>query len=66
MTRKGQWRVHVLLIVAAAVMVVPFVWEILSSFKTNREVSSVPPTLFPADPSLAGYESFFASVPFLA
>jgi multiple sugar transport system permease protein len=66
MTRKGQWRVHLILAAAAALMVVPFVWEILSLFKTNREVSSVPPTLFPADPSLAGYESFFASVPFLA
>lgn len=62
---RGQWVLHLVLIVAAAFMVVPFVWEILTSFKTNAEVSSLPPTIFPADPTLRAYETFFASVPFL-
>jgi multiple sugar transport system permease protein len=53
------------LVIAAAFMVMPFVWEILTSFKTNSEVSSLPPTLVPADPTLRAYETFFASVPFL-
>jgi len=64
MTNRGQWRVHLILIIAAALMVLPFVWEILTSFKTNLEVSSLPPTLFPKDPTTGGYETFFASVPF--
>jgi len=63
--RRGEWVVHLILIVAAAVMVVPFVWEILTSFKTSSEVASLPPTIIPATPTLRGYESFFGSVPFL-
>lgn len=66
MTRKGEWRAHVILVIAAALMVVPFVWEFLTSFKTNNEVASIPPTILPADPTLNAYETFFASVPFLA
>jgi len=64
--RTGEWRVHLILIIAAALMVVPFVWELLTSFKTNLEVSSLPPTLLPEDPTLGGYETFFGSVPFWA
>jgi len=64
--RRGEWRVHAILIVAALLMIVPFVWQILTSFKTNLEVSSLPPTLSPADPTVVGYETFFVSVPFWA
>ena len=66
MTKRGQWRIHTLLIIAAAFMVVPFIWQILSSFKTSNEVSSLPPTLFPASPTIEGFETFFGSVPFWA
>lgn len=63
--RRGQAVVHLVLIAAAALMVVPFIWEILTSFKTSNEVSSLPPTLFPSSPTGRGYYTFFASVPFL-
>ena len=63
---RGQWRIHLILIIAVALMVVPFVWEILTSFKTSNEVASMPPTLFPANPSTVGYESFFSTTPFWA
>lgn len=66
MSKRGEWKIHVILIIASALMVVPFVWEILTSFKTNLEVSSLPPTLFPKTPTTAGYSSFFESVPFWA
>lgn len=61
---RGQWRIHAILIVAAALMIVPFIWQILTAFKTSNEVASLPPTLFPAHPTLAGFDTFFASVPF--
>lgn len=64
--RHGEWRIHVILIIAVALMIVPFVWEILSSFKTNAEVSSLPPTILPEQPSSRGYSTFFDSVPFWA
>jgi multiple sugar transport system permease protein len=54
----------VVLVIAVALMVVPFVWEILTSFKTNLEVSSLPPTLLPANPTVQPYETFFSKVPF--
>lgn len=60
----GEWRIHVILVVAVVLMVVPFVWQILTSFKTNSEVSSLPPTLFPADPTTGAYATFFEMVPF--
>jgi multiple sugar transport system permease protein len=63
---RGQWLIHLVLVVAVAVMVVPFVWEILTSFKTSNEVASMPPTLFPATPTAVGYESFFSVTPFWA
>src|SRR5688572_5241437 len=65
-SRRGQWRLHVVLIVAVTLMVVPFVWEILTSFKTSNEVASLPPTLFPSDPTAKGYRSFFDVTPFWA
>ncbi|MER7245566.1 carbohydrate ABC transporter permease [Kribbella sp. NPDC000426] len=61
---RGEWRLHVVLIIAAALMVVPFGWEILTSFKTSNEVASLPPTLFPAHPTDRGYRSFFEVTPF--
>jgi multiple sugar transport system permease protein len=61
---RGQWLIHLVLVIAVAVMVVPFVWEILTSFKTSNEVASMPPTLFPATPTAGGYESFFSVTPF--
>ena len=63
---RGQWRIHTVLIVAAVLMIVPFVWQILTAFKTSNEVASLPPTILPATPTLAGFETFFASVPFWA
>src|SRR5262245_32275503 len=63
---RGQWRIHTILIVAAVLMSVPFVWQILTAFKTSNEVASLPPTILPATPTLAGFETFFASVPFWA
>lgn len=64
--RHGEWRIHVILILAVALMIVPFVWEILASFKTNAEVSSLPPTILPDEPNVRGYGTFFDSVPFWA
>jgi multiple sugar transport system permease protein len=63
---RRQWPIHVVLVIAAALVVVPFIWEIVTSFKTNLEVSSLPPTLLPKTPTLKGYSTFFGSVPFLA
>ncbi len=46
--------------------VAPFVWQFLTTFKSNGEASQTPPTFFPADPSLDAYATFFETVPFWA
>ncbi|HEY3547906.1 MAG TPA: carbohydrate ABC transporter permease [Propionicimonas sp.] len=63
-SRRGELVIHGVLIVAVVVMVVPFAWQILTSFKTSHEVASLPPTILPAAPTLHAYVIFFGSVPF--
>jgi multiple sugar transport system permease protein len=62
--KRGEWRIHVVLVVAVTLMVIPFVWEILTAFKTRNEVASLPPTIFPASPSTDAFDTFFTTVPF--
>jgi multiple sugar transport system permease protein len=63
---QGEWRLHVVLVIAVVVMVIPFIWEILTAFKTSNEVASLPPTLLPAHPSTVGFQRFFDAAPFWA
>ena len=58
------WPVHVVLIFGAALMVGPFVWEILTSVKTMGESTQVPPTLLPEDWQWENYSSVFEQLPF--
>jgi multiple sugar transport system permease protein len=66
--RRGKptttWPIHVILTVASVFMVVPFVWQILTVFKTTAEVTRIPPTILPGDLSLHSFETFFSTVPF--
>lgn len=45
------WRIllYALLILAAATIFVPFIWGVVSSFKSMNELSSIPPALFPKE-----------------
>jgi ABC-type glycerol-3-phosphate transport system permease component len=66
--RRGKpattWPIHVILIAASVFMVVPFVWQILTVFKTTAEVTRIPPTILPGELSLHSFETFFSTVPF--
>ena len=42
----------------------PLIWMILSSFKTSQELSRLPPTIWPSEPSIAGYQYIFTEMPF--
>jgi multiple sugar transport system permease protein len=61
-TRKG-WIV-VLLLLGLVVMVGPFVWMVLGSLKSQRELLQVPPTWLPADPTTSNYERLFERLDF--
>lgn len=56
---------HVLLAIGAMVMLAPFVWQILTSFKTFAESVLVPPTILPAAWAWESYAEVFSSIPFL-
>ena len=45
-------------------MVVPFVWMVLGSFKTNAELRQSPPTWIPESPTLENYRELFNRLDF--
>ena len=51
---------YLILIPASLVMILPFVWMVLGSFKTGREIRQVPPTFFPEDFTLDNYRTILA------
>lgn len=55
---------YLILAVGAAIMVLPFVWMLLSSFKTAAEVNTTPPTMLPANPTFENYRYAFEKAPF--
>ena len=58
------WPSHVLLLLGGAVMVFPFVWQLLMSLSTNTEIRSVPPSIFPETPQWSNYLDVFDLMPF--
>jgi multiple sugar transport system permease protein len=47
---------YFILIPASLIALLPFVWMILSSFKTLAEVRQIPPTFFPQEFTLSNYQ----------
>ncbi|WEK61668.1 MAG: carbohydrate ABC transporter permease [Candidatus Microbacterium colombiense] len=62
--RRSQWSLHLVLIMCASLMVLPFVWQLLTAFKSVSESRAVPPVLFPEILDFGAFERFFATVPF--
>ena len=48
---------YLILIPASLVMVLPFIWMVLGSFKTGREIRQVPPTFFPEEFTFDNYHT---------
>lgn len=68
--RRSGWRRHLpqrghlVLMPLSIVMVLPFVWMILTSFMTNTEINSIPPTIVPNRLYTGGYSTVLASSDF--
>jgi multiple sugar transport system permease protein len=60
---RGVW-LHVALVFGLLIMIVPFVWMILGSFKTTAELRQVPPTWIPEEPTLGNYRDLFDRLDF--
>lgn len=54
---------HAYLSLVSAIMIVPILWVVLSSFKPPSEVQQWPPVPFSATPSIASYERVFSLWP---
>jgi multiple sugar transport system permease protein len=59
-----QAAVQALLALGAAIMVLPMVWMLATSFKPPTEVAVWPPRLLPHAPTLANYMGVFSAAPF--
>ncbi len=62
--RRGPWWLYVVLTVGLFLMVVPFLWMVLSSVKPNGEVMAVPPTWWPETVTMENYRLLFTKLDF--
>ena len=68
--RRSGWRRHLprrghlVLLPLSIIMVLPFVWMVLSSFMTDTEINRIPPTLWPHHLNMGGYKLVLASSDF--
>jgi multiple sugar transport system permease protein len=62
--RGKTWPLHALLILASLVTIGPFLWMILTSFKTYEESILIPPTILPAAWNLDNYRIVLGKFPF--
>jgi multiple sugar transport system permease protein len=64
LTKRNSLLIHTVLIIAVLFTVLPFVWMILTSLKTQAESIQMPPAVFPADPRWDNYIKLFQILPF--
>jgi multiple sugar transport system permease protein len=62
--KSGNVIVHVILIIGALAMLLPFIWMIITSLKTLTESITVPPTIIPKDFQWSNYKEVWALLPF--
>lgn len=62
--RNAKLLVHIILIIGSFTMIFPFVWMILTSFKTQGEAIMVPPIIFPSSWEPVSYIEVLRTLPF--
>ena len=66
MKRKGKSVVlHIVLLTFSVVTVLPFVWMLASSFKTNVEINALMQSFFPRNPTVQNYADVVQKFDFL-
>src|SRR5699024_536314 len=65
-SKSRKTLIHILLIIGAFIMAMPFLWMILTSLKTNTEATAIPPKIFPAIAQWKNYVEVFQKFPFMA
>jgi len=67
MNQKFSWKklfVHLILFAGLGVTIFPFLWMVLTSFKTSGEAMQIPPTIFPKKFITVAYTQIVSSLPF--
>jgi multiple sugar transport system permease protein len=59
-----QWLAGIVLALFGIMMLLPFIWMVLSTFKPESEVLSIPPTLWPHSFTFANVEKLFVNMNF--
>ena len=57
--------IYLMLVVLSILFILPFLWMVSTSIKTESQAISYPPTLWPAPFDFANYREVFELVPFL-
>ena len=60
----GRIALYLTLTVISAVMIVPFVWMLLTSVKTPADIAAVPPRLLPTEWAFGNYADALEAAPF--
>ena len=63
--KTGKIVTYGALVIGSIIMIFPFVWMILTSFKTQEESLQVPPVILPAQWMLSNFSDAVDSLPFL-
>lgn len=58
--------IYIFFIIGSIIMIFPFIWMLLTSFKTVPESMQIPPTILPSEWVTSNYKDALASLPFLA
>jgi len=61
---KGNILTHVILIIGAAIMILPFLWMVLTSIKTLTESVQIPPKILPNEFRWDNYPTVMKILPF--
>lgn len=64
-SRKNKLIVHTILILGSLIMIMPFVWMILTSGKTLSESIKIPPVFFPAKFQWSNFSDLLNKMPFI-
>ncbi|WP_083328369.1 carbohydrate ABC transporter permease [Bacillus sp. HMSC76G11] len=62
--RYKQWTLGIILTIGGFLISIPFIWMILSAFKTESEVMQIPPTLWPSEFTLENFVNLFVNMNF--
>ncbi|MFT9412274.1 MAG: carbohydrate ABC transporter permease [Liquorilactobacillus hordei] len=67
MTKKGISKIllYFILILGGIIMVVPFLWMMVTALKTGPETAKIPPTIVPQNPKWGNFITAWNAAPFL-